>query len=227
MPGEWNNSKFVEDYAENAANADINWYEYSVNLPSLLSLLPQERIRVLDFGCGPGDITSDLATRYDIEGCDASPEMIKLAQTGNKGVEFFVWDGVSPFPRTAEPYDAVISKLTVHFVEDLGVMAKALKDVIKEDGLVVFSVPHPISTIPKYSGDYWTQGKYSTEIGRYGLFIEMIHRSMQDYIKPFIDSGFVLTGLTEPKITADQAEQHNLTAEYVAIPRRLNLRFQK
>jgi len=87
-------------------------------------------------------------------------------------------------------------------------------------------VPHPIRTIPKVNGKYSAATTYDGTIGKYGLHVEMIQCSLEDYIKPFIENGFMLTGLLEPKISKAQAKQHGAPEEDLSIPKRLNLRFK-
>lgn len=187
-------------------------------------LVGQER--VLDFGCGPGEFTAELAKHFPtVDGCDYSDEMIKLANATYPNCDFFVWDDLAAKPEV-KPYDAIFSKLTLHFVDDLSLLANALKPILKDNGRLVFSVPHPFSTIKKVN-DYWATEQYDTEIGTYGMRVTMIHRSLRDYLIPFIENGYALVDVVEPKITQEQAQKYNEPQEKLGYPRRINLSFQK
>jgi SAM-dependent methyltransferase len=57
----------------------------------------KSRGRVMDLGCGPGQVAAYLHKRgVDAFGVDLSPEMVKLAKEANPGVEFREGDMRSP-----------------------------------------------------------------------------------------------------------------------------------
>ena len=223
MNGDWNNPILAKEYAEKLDQ--IDWYEYEVNMPSLLSLIPKDTVSVLDFGSGPGQFTAKLAENYRVEGADTSPAMIEIANKAYPNIAFRQWDGQTSYP-SGQKFDIIFSKLTIHFVKDLSRFAHIARQLLEGGGSIIFSVPHPIRTIPKV-GKYSETGIYNGAIGKYGLRVEMIHRSLEDYIKPFINGGFVMTGLLEPKISKEQADQHEALEEDIDIPKRLNLRFKR
>jgi len=228
---QWRNQDLAREYTDKATKPDINWYEYEVNLPNFLSLIPKGAKNILDFGCGPGDVTEIIAREFPnstIEGCDASEAMLDLAKKKLAAVDFYMWDGTDPMPKNDGRYDCVVSKLTVHFVEDLGLLAKQIHAVLEAGGSFVFSVPHPMRSVREI-GDrsYWDQAEYDEEIGKYGITAVFIHRSIQDYFLSFSKAGFVLTGLSEPAISPEQIQKHNVDPGYASIPRRLNWRFEK
>jgi len=224
MNDEWNNPALAKAYAEKLDQ--IDWYEHEVNMPSLLSLIPKNTSSVLDFGSGPGQFTAKLATIYAVEGADASPAMVEIASKANPHITFRQWGGQAAYPSD-QKFDVIFSKLTIHFVKDLAKFARYSHQLLAEGGSLVFSVPHPIRTIPKVDGKYSLMNAYDGAIGKYGLHVEMIHRSLEDYIGPFVENGFVLTGLLEPGISQGQAQRHESPEEDLYIPKRLNLRFRK
>lgn len=224
MNDEWNNPALAKEYAEKLDQVD--WYEYEVNMPSIMSLMPTGGATVLDFGSGPGQFTAKLAATYKVEGADASPAMIEIASKSYPDVPFRQWDGQSPYPSD-QKFDVVFSKLTVHFVKDLAKFAQCTHQLLKDGGSIVFSVPHPIRTTLKVDGKYASTATYDGAIGKYGLHVEMIHRSFEEYVKPFVDNGFVLTGLLEPTVSAEQVEKYEAPEEDMYIPKRLNLRFTR
>jgi len=227
MSDSWKDPQFAKTYMDNASDVDANWYEHSVNTASFWSLIPSDTKSILDFGCGPGDFTAQLKDNgYEVDGCDGSPAMIELAKQHYENIDFFVWDGKTACPKQ-NTYDVVMSKLTLHFIEDLALLATNIRPVLNVGGSLLISVPHPIPTMPKADGAYLKQVHYDTEIGTYGMHVTMIHRSVQDYISPFLDNGFVLTGIVEPSIPAAVVEKYQVKKEYAEVPRRLNLRFEK
>lgn len=222
---DWNNHELVRDYKVSAANPEVNWYEYEVNAPALVEMLPDAQGAVLDFGCGPGDITAMLADKFqEVVGCDSSKAMVDVARADYPGINFFQWDGQSSLDTERE-YDLVFSKLAIHYVKDLGGLAINLAKIMAERGQLIFSVPHPMRTKDKIRGPYGVQQSYDTEIGTYGIRVTMIHRSIQAYIEAFTKEGFRLTDLREPVIPAEIAKRRELSFEDAAVPKRLNVKF--
>jgi trans-aconitate 2-methyltransferase len=77
--------------------------------------------RVLDAGCGTGQVTAYLRSRLpagSVVALDGSPSMIEAARErlGDEGVEYLVHDLLEPIP--IEPVDAVVSTATFHWVPD-------------------------------------------------------------------------------------------------------------
>jgi SAM-dependent methyltransferase len=229
MSNQWEDPRLIKEYIRQATNHRINWYEYEVNLPSLLALIPDGTRNILDFGCGPGDITKFLAEKYgSADGCDASRAMVKQAKSCFPELNFFIWNGLTALPKDKKAfYDIVFSKLTVHFLEDLSPFAQHIAEILKRGGSLIFSVPHPIRTVKKTDGGYWEKTPYDTEIGSYGIHVTMLHRSFQDFTKPFLEHGFVLTGIDEPAISREQAKKYKASPEDTALPKRLNIRLQR
>lgn len=185
MMSKWDESEFAKAYAVNSQDADMNWYEHEVNRLSVRALIPGGVKTILDFGCGPGEFTHQLVDAgYNVDGCDASSAMISSAREEYPRAEFFVWNGATHYPFV-KTYDACVSVLALHFVNDPSGFAKAVYPVLKDKGALIISVPHPLTTIRKAKGEYFDQTSYDTEIGSYGITVTMIHRSIQDYINPF------------------------------------------
>lgn len=227
MLDSWNDPQLAKDYMLNADDPDVNWYEHLVNTPAFYAMLPDGKKTVLDFGCGPGEFTNQLKQMgYDVDGCDGSQPMVNLAKSHFSDIDFIVWDGATESPIN-KLYDVVISKLALHFIEDLNQLVANLTPVINSNGYLLISVPHPFPTIAKAKGTYFERADYDTQIGTYGINVSMIHRSLQDYINPFLRNGFVLTELSEPSITKELIDNYKVAADYAQLPRRLNLCFQK
>src|SRR5580704_671084 len=103
-------------------------WQYGRDLLVLLNAKPGERI--LDVGCGTGQLTADI-TQFGAEvvGIDSSPEMIATAQKNFPQVRFEVADATAL--TYADEFDVVISNAALHWVRDqpaaIASIARALK----------------------------------------------------------------------------------------------------
>ena len=101
---------------------------YGRELLTLLSPKPGERI--LDIGCGTGQLTSEIAqSGAQVVGIDSSPEMIAAAQRNCPNLRFDVAH-IEALDSSNE-FDAVFSNAALHWVRDqqraIGNIAHALK----------------------------------------------------------------------------------------------------
>ncbi|MFB6344771.1 MAG: trans-aconitate 2-methyltransferase [bacterium] len=84
----------------------------------LINLLdPRDGEKILDLGCGTGQLTSLLANSgAHVIGLDSSPSMIETARRDYPHLTFIEEDALSHFPET--PYDAVFSNAVLHWITD-------------------------------------------------------------------------------------------------------------
>ena len=98
---------------------------------SLLELLqPRPGERILDLGCGTGQLTADIAaTGAQVVGLDSSPEMLGQARQNYPYLKFVLADATSF--GFDEPFDAVFSNAALHWVKNadaaVGSIAAALR----------------------------------------------------------------------------------------------------
>ncbi|MEP7053092.1 MAG: methyltransferase domain-containing protein [Pseudomonadota bacterium] len=141
-------------------------------------LLPQPGERLLDLGCGTGDLTAQLAASgATVLGVDASIDMVKEARRKHPSLRFDVGDGQEL--RFESEFDAVFSNATLHwmpraddvasgvaralrpggrFVAEFGgakcvqTVRDAVKDELRERGVQGYSTPNWFfPTVPQYA----------------------------------------------------------------------------
>jgi SAM-dependent methyltransferase len=101
----------------------------------------------------------------------------------------------------------IISRLALHYVEDLGGVLKACHACLAPDGRVVFTVVHPVisSHDARASTDLaraqWVVDDYFVRGPReqdwLGGKVLWHHRTVEDYVAALQGAGFALTGLRE------------------------------
>jgi trans-aconitate methyltransferase len=109
-------------------------WEYGRDLLGLLA--PQSGERVLDVGCGTGQLTSEIArTGADVTGIDNSAAMIAQARQNFPDLRFDVQD-VCSLPYREE-FDAVFSNAALHWVVRADDAAEAMARALKSGGRLV------------------------------------------------------------------------------------------
>jgi trans-aconitate methyltransferase len=109
-------------------------FQYGENVLELLEVKPGERI--LDLGCGTGHLTKQIQELgAEVVGIDASPEMIAQAKEKYPDVTFSVADGTNF--HFDEPFDAVFSNATLHWIKNAGAVIKCVYNNLKPGGRFV------------------------------------------------------------------------------------------
>ncbi|WP_150275573.1 class I SAM-dependent methyltransferase [Paenibacillus tepidiphilus] len=100
----------------------------------LLQPCPGERI--LDLGCGNGDLTAKIASAGAVpSGIDLSGELVQLARRKYPGLHFEVQEA-SQY-RTGSPFDAVFSHAALHWIANGPATAQAVWLALREGGRFV------------------------------------------------------------------------------------------
>jgi trans-aconitate methyltransferase len=108
--------------------------EQGRGLIDLLDARPGER--VLDLGCGTGDLAAAVAARgAAVVGLDASSEMLAAARAKHPHLEFVPGDAADF--RFAEPFDAVLSNAALHWVPDAEGAARSVAAALERGGRFV------------------------------------------------------------------------------------------
>lgn len=109
-------------------------WQYGEDLLQLLTPQPGERI--LDLGCGTGQLTAQIAmTGATVLGLDYSAEMIDTAQANYPELAFKVADGRNF--EVDQPFDAVFSNATLHWITEPDAAIQAVRAALKPSGRFV------------------------------------------------------------------------------------------
>ena len=152
-------------------------------------LAPQAGERILDIGCGTGQLTAAI-TRAGAEviGIDSSPAMIERARGNVPGLRFEVADLTEIEYR--EEFDAVFSNAVLHWVREADAAAEAIRRALKPGGrfvaefgghgntrMLLEAVWHAMEALGIREPDrynpwfYPTIGEYAALLERHGLAV--------------------------------------------------------
>ena len=98
--------------------------------------------RIVDLGCGPGNATEILTTRWpraDVTGFDSSDEMIATAQAKGLPATFAVADFETWTPDAAP--DLIFSNAALHWSPDVPNIAMRLFATLASGGVLAFQIP--------------------------------------------------------------------------------------
>jgi len=102
----------------------------------LETLKPQAGERILDVGCGTGQLTAEIArSGAAVVGLDKSGEMLVEARKNYPDLQFVLGDAAGfQFP---EPFDAVFSNAALHWVKDAEGAVKSIATALRPGGRFV------------------------------------------------------------------------------------------
>jgi Trans-aconitate methyltransferase len=102
-------------------------------------LRPEPGERILDVGCGTGDLAYEISKSGAIVvGMDASPEMVEKARNKYPGLRFFVGDA-ERFTYDGS-FDAVFSNAALHWMKNAPQVAACIWDVLRPGGRFVAEI---------------------------------------------------------------------------------------
>jgi trans-aconitate methyltransferase len=125
-PGAWDAALYQDQHS-------FVW-RYGASLLQLLD--PQRGERVLDVGCGTGQLTSEIARcGAQVTGLDNSADMLAEARKNFPELGFVLADAASfNFP---EPFDAVFSNAALHWVKDAEGAVASIAGALRPGGRFV------------------------------------------------------------------------------------------
>jgi SAM-dependent methyltransferase len=189
-------------------------WERAAELGDLLGLLPDVAgCRVLDLGCGAGQLAHHLATRgaAEVVGVDLSERMLALAraQWAHPRVTY-QRAALETVAFAAARFELVVSSLALHYVEDYrGLMAR-IAGWLVPGGRLVYSTEHPLYTarlpgegwVRDPSGTRWAVDRYADEGPRDESWfvpgVRKVHRTMATLINGLVDAGLGIERVLEP-----------------------------
>jgi len=201
-------------------------WERAAERADLLGLLPDVTgRRVLDLGCGAGQLARHLAEAgaAEVLGIDVSERMLALARTewAHPRVTYRR-EAIEDVAFAPARFDLVVSSLVLHYVDDYAGLVSRIAAWLAPGGVLVYSTEHPIFTA-RLPGDGWILDdsgrrtrwgidRYSDEGAReenwFVAGVRKIHRTMATLINGLVDAGLVVERVVEPVPSAEWLARH-------------------
>ena len=181
--------------------------------------------KVLDLGCGFGEHCRQFVNRgaEKVVGIDISEKMLEVARVENCDPKItYLNMPMEDIAELQDTFDIVISSLAFHYVEDFEGVIRNIHNLLKENGIFIFSQENPLCTCHS-GGDRWTRdengNKLHLNLADYGVegerktvwFVDDVkkyHRTFSTIVNALIEAGFTIEKMIEPLPTEELLEKY-------------------
>jgi SAM-dependent methyltransferase len=220
-------------------------WERALEHADLLALLPEvDGRRVLDLGCGTGQLARYLATigAAEVAGVDVSERMLALARAewAHPRVTYRR-EAVEKVAFPPARFDVVVSSLVFHYVDDYRALVLRIAGWLAPGGVLVYSTEHPVFTA-RLPGEGWVLDdagrrtrwgldRYADEGAREETWfvpgVRKVHRMLATLINGLLDAGLVVERVVEPIPSEQWLHDHPLARDERRRPMFLLVRARK
>lgn len=232
----------IDEWIPTAQTNDFRMYYI---MPFTLEKLGEVKgKKILDLGCGEGGYSRALAQRGAfVTSADCSAVMIGYAEKKAKeeglAIHHSVLNASDLSSFSGNYFDAVLCSMMLMDVEDLDGTLKEIHRVLKPGGTVFISILHPCfkgketkwikdsGSIEVLVSDYHSPKEWVGEIRGMNAPILYRHRTLSEYVKAFVKSGFRIIDMDEPVPTQEQSQMSPRVAWLRKIPMYLFIELEK
>lgn len=165
---------------------------------------------ILDLGCGDGlfgkELLRDGAAKY--AGVEGSRKMADVATTNLKDTNGeVILNTMESYSYPENSFDLVTSRFAIHYVSNINELFRSIHKSLKNNGKLVFSVQHPLTTssfLSKQTGERrenWIVDNYFIDGEREEPWIDHVvvkfHRTIEQYFTALREEGFTILELRE------------------------------
>ncbi|MCI8604535.1 MAG: class I SAM-dependent methyltransferase [Ruminiclostridium sp.] len=200
---QWNNAALKYTQAqENSEYVQINKNTVKNRFPCF------NGEKILDLGCGYGFYTDYFVSiGANAVGIDGSEKMIEIARKQYPMSEFHHMNIMKPLEFEEGSFDVVFSNQVLMDVENIDFVFSECKRVLKNKGILYFSIVHPAFYDGKWIKDengYCRAKALEKYISHYRVTndfwgeTEHYHRPLSYYLNAAAKNGFMLKEVNEP-----------------------------
>ena len=170
---------------------------------------------ILDLGCGIGCFAYEFGEKAkEVVGIDISDKVIKYAIENNsrENIKYYVKD-ITKLDDFDYKFDIVFSDMVFNYIEDYDKLLRDIYNHLNDNGMLVFSEVHPISTASLGESSWVNDsGQLKFQLDNYcniskrkrvyfnGTF-DFYHRRFEELINIAYKNGFIIEELHEPYVT--------------------------
>jgi SAM-dependent methyltransferase len=201
-------------------------WQQAMEHDDLVGLLPPVAgRRVLDLGCGAGQLAHHLAASgaSEVVGVDLSERMLERARAewAHPRVTYRR-EAIEHLAFEPARFDLVVSSLALHYVEDYAGLIARVAAWLAPGGVLVYSVEHPIYTA-RLPGEGWvvdeagrrtgwSLDRYAEEGAREETWfvagVRKFHRTLATLLNGLVDTGLVVERVVEPVPSQQWLREH-------------------
>ena len=187
--------------------------------------------RILDLGCGDAAfgreaLAKGCQTYLGIEGSHNMVESARQVLAGTPGQ--VVHATVEKWDYPVEAFDLVVSRLVLHYIQDVDAVFKRIYQTLVNGGRYVFSVEHPVITScdrgwqrngPRQDwlvDEYFHTGQRITSW--MGGRVVKYHRTIENYFASLQRAGFLIESLREAEPQRNRFEDEDTYQRRKRIP---------
>jgi ubiquinone/menaquinone biosynthesis C-methylase UbiE len=186
-----------DEFADDFAQRFMDIGAYSDSIDAFCSLIRTEKPRILELGCGPGNVTRLLKVRFpeaQIMAIDLAPRMIEIARQQMPEVDFRVMD-VRNISAISEKFDAVMCSFCLPFLSkaDTAQLIADCAELLMPNGVLYISTmegdeskagfePTSFSGPAEIYFNYHNQADLQRSFAECGF--EISHLKLQDFKEP-------------------------------------------
>jgi SAM-dependent methyltransferase len=189
--------------------------------PSFMGLLPDVAgKRVLDLGCGAGQLAVRLAElgAMEVIGVDVSERMLELARSERAHPRVtYLRAAIEDVEFPPDRFELVVSSLALHYVEDYPALVRRVARWLIAGGVFVYSTEHPVYTARDPADGWvldgegrrlhWALDDYAEEGLReqrwFVAGVRKYHRTIATLLNGLIDAGLAVERVLEPVPSAE------------------------
>jgi SAM-dependent methyltransferase len=226
----YEDDKILRDYLESRNSPESP--NESLEKPAFLELLGDVQNKgILDLGCGEARFGSELLEKgcASYLGVEPSSKMLEYARKNLANTKGSIEQAtIETWSYPAEQFDLVVSRLALHYVEDLDAAFHNAYKTLKPDGRFVFSTLHPVITsfdTPREKGEVrtnWIVDEYfkqsSRQVRLRSDYVTQHHRTLESMFMSLQNAGFVFEGLREGRPHPKNFQDEELLERRMRIP---------